>query len=215
MLRNPKYVWFFVTTTGKSWWHKEHKDVGLDTLPLIRETWAKFRKRLARTMGKDFFWMRVYEKHESGVWHVHLIVGTQADWWKHDGIGDYVTQKRPSKRKQKRQMLITKKRAFTDRRKRAIKRHWEGSGGGYQIDLQPLNTGGKAKSKVGYVVKYAMKSYIEAQRVLELSRNFPKLTNYEGGGDSELTWVYIGKVLSGAELLSWYDEDYEIEIKGA
>lgn len=215
MLRNPKYTWFFVTTTGKSWWHKEHKDVGLDTLPLIRATWGKFRKRLSRSMGKDVLWMRVFEKHESGVWHVHAIIGTRVEWWKHDGIGDYVTQKRPSKRKQKRKMLITKKRAYTDRRKRAIKKHWEGSGGGYQIDLQPLDTVNRARRRVGYAIKYGLKTYIEASRVLEYCRLFPKLTQVEIKSMSKLKWEYLGKVLSGAELLYWYDEDYEIEIKGA
>jgi len=202
MHHRPDWHWFFVTTTGKSWWHKVDDKAGI-SLVQIRKVWAKWRKRLARSVGKSkLIWLRVYEQHEDGVYHCHIIFGTDAQWWAEDGIAEKKIVKLKAKRRQKRKVLVTEARIKTDRRSRWVKTHWEDAGGGYQIHLKEIHMNENAKTPIRYVVKYAVKSATDTSRVIEYSRNFPKL-NPVPEDKIKYQWLMIGTRPTAHEIAQW------------
>lgn len=206
MQHRQDWKWFFVTTTGKSWWHDVDDKAGI-SLILIRKTWSKFRKRMARAMKGKMVWLRVYEQHKSGVYHVHFIVGTDNEWWRDDGMNEFKVITQKSKRKQKRKRLVTSVRLTTDRRSRWVKKHWFASGGGYQINLKEIVMGENAIAPIKYVVKYTVKSSTDTNRVVEYSRNFPKL-GYED--KTKYDWLVIGSPPTPYEIEEWQRIGYMV-----
>lgn len=70
-------VWSFHTITCPAWIHNNREfspeDKTLASLSLIRANWDKLMKRIKRQVGSvEYF--RVFEKHESGVLHVHFLL---------------------------------------------------------------------------------------------------------------------------------------------
>lgn len=202
MSHRPDWHWFFITTTGKSWWHKVSDKEGI-SLTEMRKVWSRWRKRLARSVGKDkMVWMRVYEQHKSGVYHCHIIFGTDSAWWAESGIAQNKIVKLKAKNRQKRKVLVTTARIRTDRRARWVKTHWYGAGGGYQVNLKEIFLGENAKTPIRYVVKYAVKSADETNRVIEYSRNFPKL-NPVPEDKVKHQWLIIGTRPTDREIEQW------------
>lgn len=68
-ISSPNTNWYFLTATLRP---KDHESGG-DSLKVIRHVWSKARKRMARVF-KHFCWVKVYERHKSGVWHTHIII---------------------------------------------------------------------------------------------------------------------------------------------
>lgn len=151
----PDLYWSFVTATLRG---KDHRHDA--SMVVIRRVWSKTRKRLGRRFA-SLFWVRVYEKHKSGIWHVHVILGTNG--------------------------ILSRK---------AFKAIWFASGGGYQVRVSKVN-----RENITYITKYATKGS-EKARVIEYSRNFPKLPTSGNDEVSDLTWVYMGRL--DAEWLTSY-----------
>jgi len=212
----PDYTWMFVTTTGRKWWRKVNDKKGI-TRGLIAHVWSKFRKRMARASPDGILWMRVYEQHKSGVWHTHAIIGCKSEWWNESGIGEHVTIAKKAKRKQKSWKIVTTKRYKTDRRTRAIRRHWFACGGGEQINMQLLTNDISGEEKIRYVVKYATKptnnddgeDVTVGIRTTDYSRNFPKFP--KPTPEMILEWEFIGSNLSDHELNWWIEQGFKIK----
>lgn len=78
--------WYFITMTNRDYVHRTG-DTEL-SLKTLRHAWAVYRKRLNRHVGQ-LFWVKVYELHKSGIYHLHTIVGTDKPLtydWLHDNL---------------------------------------------------------------------------------------------------------------------------------
>lgn len=176
------YGWHFVTLTA----HENTQNHALErvrailSLKNVREGIARLLKRLRRTF-KDFAYVRVFEKHKSGAFHVHMIVR-----W---GKVSYIWR--------------TKKRGkwsfYPDENKPGSGRYWSiktyikntarECGLGFMCDVQKIedSTAGKV---VSYVVKYMTKSALsdaefKGVRRIQCSRHFGTNDPVEDG----LKWI--------------------------
>ena len=73
--------WFFGTVTAHKWHRKEKSLINL------RTNWHKLRKRLARVakqLGKELHYVRVWEHHKDGSYHMHFItnISVSQKWLK-------------------------------------------------------------------------------------------------------------------------------------
>lgn len=77
VLPSVSEVWSFHTITCPDWIHKaksyDESDRTLASLQHIQKNWDKFSKQMKRQLGA-YEYLRVFEKHESGVLHIHLLV---------------------------------------------------------------------------------------------------------------------------------------------
>lgn len=189
------YGWHFITLTA----HENTQNHALErvravlSLANVREGIARLLKRLRRTF-KDFAYVRIFEKHKSGAFHVHMI----ARW----GKVSYVWR--------------TKKRgkwSFSpDANKPVMGRYWSiktyikntarECGLGFMCDVQTIGeaTAGKV---VSYVVKYMTKSALsdasfKGVRRIQTSRHFG--TNDPLDGD--LHWKPVNYIRSYELLIS-------------
>lgn len=70
--------WTFVTITASGKWR------GKRSLVNIRKNWPKLRKRAARKVEGEFYYLWVYERHKDKSWHVHMLTNAtfKSKWWK-------------------------------------------------------------------------------------------------------------------------------------
>ena len=61
--------WYFGTITAPSWDRRPN-----GTLYTIRLNFDRFMKRLRRVFKKGVNYVRIYEKHENGAFHLHIII---------------------------------------------------------------------------------------------------------------------------------------------
>lgn len=144
-------IGYFLTLTLPSWWHEKPPEDGLNHL---RKKWGLMRKRLNR-LYKELYWVKTFERHKSGVYHLHVLLWASAKIFKKDI------------RKMIRELKL-----------------------GFQFALLPIS-----EDAVRYVAKYSTKSGTQG-RVIEYSRNFPRLTG--GAYVSPLQWEYVGNVQIGS-----------------
>ena len=126
--KHPDYVWCFFTLTA----HEKAKDSQY-SLTNIRRAWDRLVKRLKRKYGK-FQYVRVYEKHQSGRYHLHAIASFHFE--------DIVTRNRG------------KPTAYTD--SPTLRKMARSLGLGYMTSADDLNA---AIASVGYVTKYMTKMF--------------------------------------------------------
>jgi len=62
-------TWYFGTITAPAWNRTPEK-----TLEVIRTNFDRFMKRLRRVWKKGVEYVRIYEKHEKGAFHLHVII---------------------------------------------------------------------------------------------------------------------------------------------
>lgn len=62
-------IWWFGTITAPSW-HRTPET----SLKAIRDNFDRFMKRLKRVFKKGIEYVRVYEKHKQGSFHLHIII---------------------------------------------------------------------------------------------------------------------------------------------
>jgi len=73
--------WYFATVTAHKWWR------GGKSLVNLRANWHKLRKRMARMakkLGVEMQYVRIWEHHKDGSYHMHIInnVGVNTKWLK-------------------------------------------------------------------------------------------------------------------------------------
>lgn len=71
---DPEKKWTFFTFTLQA---KDHKQ-GVSSLHYWRNSWDKLMKRLKREYG-NFDYVRVFEQHKSGAFHVHMLASCRPD----------------------------------------------------------------------------------------------------------------------------------------
>lgn len=126
--------WTFHTYTLPS---RDHKQ-GVASLRKWRTVWDKFMKRLKREYGK-FAYVRVFEQHKSGVFHVHMLASFVP--------ADLVEVKREDGK--------------TVHTSKTIKKHLEKLQLGYIFDVKPLEEDGQhEKSDYGALVASYMAKYL-------------------------------------------------------
>lgn len=71
-------AWSFVTLTAHEKWR------GDASLKNIQKNWGKLRKRMARAVEHDLYYVWVYERHKDMSWHVHMLYNAHLKdrWWK-------------------------------------------------------------------------------------------------------------------------------------
>jgi len=67
-LRKISSVWWFGTLTAPAWARSPEK-----SLASIRDNFDRFMKRLRRVFGKVEY-VRVYEVHQTGAFHLHIVI---------------------------------------------------------------------------------------------------------------------------------------------
>lgn len=67
-------VWYFGTITAPSW-HREPET----SLLAIRDNFDRFMKRLKRVFKTGVEYVRVYEVHKTGAFHLHIVVSGLAE----------------------------------------------------------------------------------------------------------------------------------------
>lgn len=117
------------------------------------DNWARLRKRLKRSFG-DFSFVRVYEQHESGEFHIHAVITyAPKDTWTDE-----------NKRTDKWHVDDEKKRwRYRGEAYQTLLHHVKELGLGYICDFTPLlNTDalGGVNGIVKYITKYMTKSNI-------------------------------------------------------
>lgn len=78
--------WYFVTMTNRDYIHKSGDTE--NSLKVLRHAWSVYRKRMNRHVGVSF-WVKVFELHKSGIYHLHAIIGTDKPLtydWLHDNL---------------------------------------------------------------------------------------------------------------------------------
>lgn len=73
----PAKSWYFATITAHRKWRGSNK-----SLANIRKNWEKLRKRMMRLtikQGEDFYYVRVWEAHKDGSFHMHVITNAPVD----------------------------------------------------------------------------------------------------------------------------------------
>lgn len=80
----PASEWYFATITA----HRKFRSKK-SSLKNIRDNWHKLRKRMARAVAKhdeELYYVRVWEQHQNGAYHMHLITNAQINtrWLKNN-----------------------------------------------------------------------------------------------------------------------------------
>lgn len=178
-------AWSFHTFTAPEWCRGYVRSA-----KLIRKAWPKLRKRLARMFGKHAY-IRVWEPHKDGTWHLHLIANFEV----------------PDQR------TITRDDESTYNYSPSIKKHVTDSGFGYILDNQNIvatentDTNGQGALVASYVAKYATKSNMSRDagkgcatiRRIEFSRDFPQ-KEFDSKGDFEVkSGVYLDDIVDASE----------------
>ncbi len=161
---HPELHWYFITLTQDSEYHQEPiPDDGNKSV--LQHHWTVFRKRMRRDFDTVMY-VRVYERHKTGVFHLHMIVALSEP------------------------LEIYREPVKGNRWRNAC--NWladelKGVGLGYIYDVQAL----KSKN-IRYVAKYATKSNLTGIRAIDYSQNFPK-QDYQKD-DNGLEWHYLGNI---------------------
>lgn len=175
--------WVFITVTS----HKNAQKRALGakmtvySLKNIQNGTALLFKRLKRIFG-DYAYVRVYEKHKSGAYHVHIIarVGALPERFFHQKVNG---KRRISKTAPKR----GKPGSWLP--KTMIKNVCVECGMGNQADIQPIPDG-NAGAVIGYIVKYMTKQAqgsdeLKGVRRIQTSQHFGK----NEPDESDLEWI--------------------------
>lgn len=94
-------MWYFVTITAHEKWRGD-----VASLKNLRANWQKLRKRMARAIDKPLYYAMVYEPHEDGSFHLHVLTNAPLEehWYKdnarYSGMGyqaDCSPMKNPGK----------------------------------------------------------------------------------------------------------------------
>lgn len=160
--------WSLVTVTARAKAHKHGT-----TLETIIKSWDKLIKRLKRAWG-NFEYLRVYEKHESGQFHAHMLIN-----YKPDDATDA-----------KKYQAVGKGRRYRGQAHKELKRACWGSGLGYICDFSPIDTDGlegeHAINRVAYyVTKYLTKNLAnvpKGTRRIQPSLGIGKPRGIDGAG---------------------------------
>lgn len=179
-------TWTLITFTAHRKWHKNE-----NSLKNIMSGWDRLMKRLKRDFGR-FEYVRLYERHASGEFHVHMLCSVNCD----PTESDY--------------RLINGKKRYRGRVYVSAKTHAIKCGLGYQIDVSPLVDDDLQPTDtwraVSYVVKYMGKGLAgdmpKGTRRIQTSRGIgsPK------PAPSDMDWVLkSGVYRSDVETDNWFD----------
>lgn len=172
--------WSFLTLTCMPSVHRKKK-----TLEFIIGNFDKLMKRLKRLWG-SFHYVRVYEKHQSGQFHAHLLIS---------GIPEDALEKTAWGLKKGRKNKVYKGVRYSQ-----YKKALTGLGFGFMCDYTPIIDFAKMSPvpphvAVGYVTKYLTKNMDnlpKGTRRIQASQGigFPRSLDDEKG----LEWVIRGGV---------------------
>jgi hypothetical protein len=168
--------WYFGTITAPAWNRTPEK-----TLEVIRANFDRFMKRLKRVFKKGVQYVRIYEKHEKGAFHLHIILS---------GLS-------PKVERYKARSGSTAFKPASDTKKAgvwAIKTWWKKTlskcGCGYIADIKPI----PAVQAIGYVTEYMTKTAqdysVKNLRRIQTSRGIgsPNERSVEIWAVSEVIW---------------------------
>lgn len=198
-MRDERWIFATITATGKA-----HRDGPIATLTQLQKAWKKLYDHLLRRYGKGLQYVRVFEQHASGNYHMHFLLnaGTQYDahglWPK-----DLMEELRHPECKWLRKVMVKLKAGWRVH----IRRVWE-------TETKKENVG----LVVGYIVKYLGKNmsimlFPKHQRRIQTSR---KIGSPNTSRSSSGTWEHKRELsekefnprekwldLSTGELLTW------------
>ena len=171
--------WYFGTITAPSWNRTPEK-----TLEVIRTNFDRFMKRLRRVWKKGVQYVRIYEKHEKGAFHLHIIISNLSP-----GVEIYRT----------RSGTVAFRPAFStkDIRYWSIRTWWKKTlskcGCGYIADIKQI----PAVQAIGYVTEYMTKSaqdyHVPNLRRIQTSRGVGSPTER-----SVEHWSVVGSIWGGS-----------------
>lgn len=171
--------WCFFTITASPWTHKKS---ALATLENLQAAWKKLYDRLLRHYGKGLQYVRVFEKHKSGRYHMHFLLNVGAQYDAHNfAINRLSDEMRHPECKWLRKAMVALKAGWRVH----IRRVWE-------RETKTANVG----LVVGYLLKYFGKQLVEMdmpkyQRRIQTSRKIGSpATNAKGQGN----WVHMREI---------------------
>jgi len=189
--------WWFVTITAH-----EHTRTAELSLNNIRSNIDRLFKRIKR-VWKNVQYVRVYETHEKGAYHAHMVLS---------GLTDHVMAYRAKSGLLAHGAAVQqygKGKGFILART-WFRRTCRSMGMGYKVDVQAVATVGRV---TGYVIKYLTKEaagrYVKGLRRIVTSRKVG--SPHQSSGDAWTTdeRVFLEKLPTGATV---YDADTKLQI---
>lgn len=179
--------WVFGTITAAAWQHRSGADV---TLKKLQQGWKKLYDRLRRHYHKKIEYVRVFEQHKSGRYHMHFLINTGEEYDAHKFVAENI------KREFRHPECVWLKKACVE-----LKLGW-------RVHLRRVWDDAKKTDNVGLVVGYILKymgknmsimEFPKHQRRIQTSRAIgsPK-TNASGRG----TWLHLRELPIGQLKLS-------------
>jgi hypothetical protein len=171
--------WCFLTITANKGAHAHSSEM---TIRNLQQVWKPLYDRLLRRYGKGLQYVRVFEQHESGKFHMHILlnIGAQYD--------------------EKKFVIKTKDDEFNHPDCQWLSDTCASLGGGWRVHIRRV-WDNKAKTEnvglvVGYILKYMGKKmanfkFPKHQRRIQTSRKIGSpQTNAKGTG----TWEHMREI---------------------
>lgn len=176
-LGHEKWCFFTITASPAA-----HRSGAKATLLQLQKAWKKLYDHLLRRYGKGFQYLRVFEQHKSGNFHMHFLLNCGVQY---DAHGFTIKDKLDEFRHPECKWLSKVMKKMTGAWRVHVKRVWD--------DVAKTENVGLV---VGYVVKYLGKQMVDIdmpkhQRRIQTSRKIgsPK-TASKGAG----TWTHLRDV---------------------
>jgi len=171
--------WCFMTITA----HKNaHKHSAEATVLNLQQVWKRLYDRLMRRYGKGLEYVRIFEQHKTGRFHMHILINTGEQYDAHGFI------------------IKDKLSEFRHPECKWLKKACVSVGGGWRVHIRRVWDDKKKSSNVGLVVGYILKymgksmacfKFPKFQRRIQTSRKVGSpATNAKGIG----TWQHVREI---------------------
>lgn len=168
-------AWCFLTITANRGAHKHSSEM---TIRNLQQVWKRLYDRMRRHYGKRFEYIRIFERHQSGRFHMHILINCGLEYDKHAFV------------------IKDKLDEFRHPECRWLKLACVELGGGHRVHIRRVWDDKKRSANVGLVIGYILKymgkdmasfAFPKHQRRIQTSRNIGSpATNAKGVG----TWEH-------------------------
>jgi hypothetical protein len=164
-------AWCFMTITAHKNAHKAGPEM---TIRNLQQVWKKLYDRLRRKYKKSLEYVRIFERHKSGRFHMHILINTGLEYDKQEYV------------------IKDKLDEFRHPDCKWLRRNCAELGGGWRVHIKRVWDDQKRSSNVGLVVGYILKymgkdmasfAFPKHQRRIQTSRKVGSpATNAKGHG---------------------------------
>lgn len=178
--------WCFITITA----HRKAHITPLMTIKNLQQVWKRLYDRLRRRYGKRIEYVRIFERHASGRFHMHILANTGLEYDKSSFV------------------IRSKIDEFRHPESRWLSRACAELGGGWRVHIRRVWDDNTRRTNVGLVVGYILKymgkdmasfEFPKHQRRIQTSRRIGSpATNAKGIG----TWEHKREITLSQVIVS-------------